>query len=77
MSSGGIVLASLAGYWSGEFSNSFVLAKMKNPDERPLVMDAHDRQHDYRRTGGYSSVRDDRLALQSVSMEPVRDFIVN
>jgi len=29
MSSGGIVLASLAGYWSGEFSNSFVLAKMK------------------------------------------------
>ena len=29
MSSGGIVLASLAGYWSGEFTNSFVLAKMK------------------------------------------------
>ncbi len=29
MSSGGIVLASLGGYWSGEFSNSFVLAKMK------------------------------------------------
>ncbi len=29
MSSGGIVLASLAGYWSGEFSNSFTLAKMK------------------------------------------------
>ncbi len=29
MSSGGIVLASLAGFWSGEFSNSFVLAKMK------------------------------------------------
>jgi uncharacterized integral membrane protein (TIGR00697 family) len=29
MSSGGIVLASLAGYWSGEFSNSFILAKMK------------------------------------------------
>ena len=29
MSSGGIVLASLAGYWSGEFSNSVVLAKMK------------------------------------------------
>jgi uncharacterized integral membrane protein (TIGR00697 family) len=29
MSSGGIVLASLSGYWSGEFSNSFVLAKMK------------------------------------------------
>lgn len=29
MSSGGIVLASLAGYWSGEFANSFVLAKMK------------------------------------------------
>ena len=29
MSSGGIVFASLAGYWSGEFSNSFVLAKMK------------------------------------------------
>ncbi len=29
MSSGGIVVASLAGYWSGEFSNSFVLAKMK------------------------------------------------
>jgi len=29
MSSGGIVIASLAGYWSGEFSNSFVLAKMK------------------------------------------------
>jgi uncharacterized integral membrane protein (TIGR00697 family) len=29
MSSGGIVLASLAGYWSGEFSNSFVLARMK------------------------------------------------
>ncbi|GAB4460897.1 MAG: queuosine precursor transporter [Anaerolineales bacterium] len=29
MSSGGIVLASLAAYWAGEFSNSFVLAKMK------------------------------------------------
>jgi len=29
MSSGGIVLASLAAYWLGEFSNSFVLAKMK------------------------------------------------
>jgi uncharacterized integral membrane protein (TIGR00697 family) len=29
MSSGGIVLASLLGFWSGEFSNSFVLAKMK------------------------------------------------
>jgi uncharacterized integral membrane protein (TIGR00697 family) len=29
ISSGGIVLASLAGYWSGEFSNSYVLAKMK------------------------------------------------
>jgi uncharacterized integral membrane protein (TIGR00697 family) len=29
MSSGGIVLASLAGYWAGEFSNSFILAKMK------------------------------------------------
>ncbi|GAB4501194.1 MAG: queuosine precursor transporter [Anaerolineales bacterium] len=29
MSSGGIVFGSLAGYWSGEFSNSFVLAKMK------------------------------------------------
>ena len=29
MASGGIVFASLAGYWSGEFSNSFVLAKMK------------------------------------------------
>jgi queuosine precursor transporter len=29
MSSGGIVLGSLAGYWGGEFTNSFVLAKMK------------------------------------------------
>lgn len=29
MSSGGIVLGSLAGYWSGEFSNSFVLARLK------------------------------------------------
>jgi queuosine precursor transporter len=29
MSSGGIVLASLMAYWLGEFSNSFVLAKMK------------------------------------------------
>lgn len=29
MSSGGIVLASLLGFWSGELSNSFVLAKMK------------------------------------------------
>src|SRR5512134_3241350 len=29
MSSGGIVLASLGAYWAGEFSNSFVLAKMK------------------------------------------------
>ncbi|KAF0108597.1 MAG: hypothetical protein FD146_483 [Anaerolineaceae bacterium] len=29
MASGGIVLASLAGYWSGEFTNSFTLAKMK------------------------------------------------
>lgn len=29
MSSGGIVFASLAGFWLGEFSNSFILAKMK------------------------------------------------
>jgi uncharacterized integral membrane protein (TIGR00697 family) len=29
MSTGGIVVASLAGYWSGEFTNSFILAKMK------------------------------------------------
>lgn len=29
MSSGGIVLASLAGYWSGEFTNSIILAKLK------------------------------------------------
>jgi uncharacterized integral membrane protein (TIGR00697 family) len=29
MSSGGIVLASLLGYWTGEFTNSFTLAKMK------------------------------------------------
>ncbi len=29
MASGGIVLGSLAGYWSGEFSNSFVLARLK------------------------------------------------
>lgn len=29
MSSGGIVLASLFGYWAGEFTNSFILAKIK------------------------------------------------
>jgi uncharacterized integral membrane protein (TIGR00697 family) len=29
MATGGIVIGSLAGYWSGEFTNSFVLAKMK------------------------------------------------
>jgi uncharacterized integral membrane protein (TIGR00697 family) len=29
MSTGGIVLASLAGYWTGEFSNSYILAKVK------------------------------------------------
>ena len=29
MSSGGIVMASLLAYWTGEFSNSFTLAKMK------------------------------------------------
>jgi uncharacterized integral membrane protein (TIGR00697 family) len=29
MSTGGIVIASLLGYWSGEFTNSFTLAKMK------------------------------------------------
>ena len=29
MSSGGIVLASLLGYWTGSFTNSFSLAKMK------------------------------------------------
>ena len=29
ISSGGIVLASLAGYWTGEFTNSVILAKMK------------------------------------------------
>lgn len=29
MSSGGIVLASLLGYWAGEFSNSFTLAQLK------------------------------------------------
>lgn len=29
MSTGGIVLASLAGYWTGGFTNSFIMAKMK------------------------------------------------
>jgi hypothetical protein len=29
MSTGGIVAGSLAGYWSGEFTNSFILARMK------------------------------------------------
>ncbi len=29
ISSGGIVLASLTGFWLGEFSNSFILARMK------------------------------------------------
>lgn len=29
MSTGGILLGSLAGFWGGEFSNSYVLAKMK------------------------------------------------
>jgi uncharacterized integral membrane protein (TIGR00697 family) len=29
MSSGGIVLGSLIGYWAGEFSNSFTLARLK------------------------------------------------
>jgi queuosine precursor transporter len=29
ISSGGIVLASLAGFWTGEFTNSFIMAKMK------------------------------------------------
>lgn len=29
ISSGGILLGSLAGYWSGEFCNSFILAKLK------------------------------------------------
>jgi uncharacterized integral membrane protein (TIGR00697 family) len=29
MSSGGIVLASLLGYWTGEFSNSLILSRMK------------------------------------------------
>lgn len=29
MSTGGIVLASLAGYWTGEFTNSFILARLK------------------------------------------------
>jgi uncharacterized integral membrane protein (TIGR00697 family) len=29
MSSGGIVLASLLGYWTGEFSNSYTLARLK------------------------------------------------
>ncbi len=29
MTSGGIVIASLTAYWAGEFSNSFIMAKMK------------------------------------------------
>jgi uncharacterized PurR-regulated membrane protein YhhQ (DUF165 family) len=29
ISSGGIVIASLAAYWAGEFANSAVLSKMK------------------------------------------------
>jgi uncharacterized integral membrane protein (TIGR00697 family) len=29
MSTGGIVFASLAGFWTGEFTNSFILAKIK------------------------------------------------
>lgn len=37
MASGGIVLGSLAGFWGGEFSNSFVLAKLKVRTEGRLL----------------------------------------
>ncbi len=45
-----IVLASMIAFWAGEFANSFVLAKMKNPDQRQTSLDADDRLDD-RRTG--------------------------
>jgi len=75
MSSGGIVLGKSGRLLVGEFSNSFVLRKDENPDEGRWL---------WTRTIGstivgelvdYGSVRDDRLALQGVPMEPVRDFI--
>ncbi len=37
MSSGGIVLASLAGYWAGNFSNSYTLARLKIITEGRLL----------------------------------------
>lgn len=45
MSSGGIVLASLAGYWSGEFTNSFILAKMKILTKGRWLWTSNHRKH--------------------------------
>ena len=57
MSTGGIVAGSLAGYWGGEFTNSFVLARMKVLTRGPLAVDADDRKHASRGVGGYERVR--------------------
>ena len=74
MSSGGIVLASLAGYWSGEFTNSFILAKMKILTRGPVVMDSHHRQYDRRGIGRYGRICDNCFALQGFPLEPVFDI---
>ena len=43
VSYGGIIVASLAAYFAGEFSNSFVLAKVKIADQRALPVGPHHR----------------------------------
>ncbi len=56
----GLIVASLVAYFLGEFSNSYVLAKMKVHDRGALAVDAHHRQHAGRRRRRYDRVHADR-----------------
>ena len=70
VSSGGIIIASLAAYLVGEFSNSFVLAKIEDCHAGPLFVGAHHRQHAGRGGRGFDRVCDRRQSLRRL---PVGD----
>ena len=56
-----IVLASILGFWVGDFVNAYVLAKMKIWTQRPLALDAHDRLDDRRRGRRQLDLLSDRV----------------
>ncbi len=72
VSSGAIVIASLVAYWGGEFSNSFVLAKMKILTKGRWLWTAHHWQYPGRRGRGHAGFCFHRHFLEGARICPSR-----